>query len=280
MLLQNPVDEQGTTSLWKGATNHERLRTIAQGGACCEWAEIHCSRWRPSSTLGWYSRVMEVGSWWLIHGLVTQFCVSFIAPWLRKRSFQTTQSFHFSNRSLFRSSPVVMNFRWRLKEYCQKNRRRRWNVCEEFSVWHFVTKSTGLKSVKPSMSTSHFPESRDPSYVNSAMWPECPEKDWGSKSFRLQSGTHGKTAQSSSKDQMAWLHLRPCLVPPWCGASRTIWDFCWSRGILGPHRATAPATLPKRKPGVKMNEYAGLHRNFLFMKLSLVCLPKVNVVFN
>jgi len=31
VILQNPIDEQGATSvesLWKGATNHERLRTI------------------------------------------------------------------------------------------------------------------------------------------------------------------------------------------------------------------------------------------------------------
>jgi len=30
MILQNPINEQGVTSvesLWKGATNHERLRT-------------------------------------------------------------------------------------------------------------------------------------------------------------------------------------------------------------------------------------------------------------
>jgi len=33
---------------------------------------------------------------------------------------------------------------------------------------HFVSKCTGLKSVKPGMS-SHFSESRDPSYVGSVM---------------------------------------------------------------------------------------------------------------
>ena len=32
-------------------------------------------------------------------------------------------------------------------------------------MWHFVTNSTGLKSVKLRMS-SHFSESRDPSYIN------------------------------------------------------------------------------------------------------------------
>jgi len=145
-------------------------------------------------------------------------------------------------------------------------------------VWHFVTKSTGLKSVKPSMS-SHFPESIDPRYVNSTMGPKCPRKEWRTKSLRLQSGelspsgyTHGKATQSLSKDQVAWLHLRLCLVPSWRGASRTIWNCRWSRGILGPPRVAASASLPKEKAGTKMNECEGLHWTFLFMKLSLfVC---------
>ena len=48
----------------------------AQGSVFCTWAKIHCSRWRRSSTLGWYSRVTEVGIKALIHSLVklTQFC--------------------------------------------------------------------------------------------------------------------------------------------------------------------------------------------------------------
>jgi len=47
----------------------------------------------------------------LIHGLVklTQFCVSFIALWPQNGSFQTPQRCQFSNRSLFRSLPMVMN---------------------------------------------------------------------------------------------------------------------------------------------------------------------------
>jgi len=77
----------------------------------------------------------------------------FIVPWWRNGSFQRKQNIQFLNRSLFRSSPVVMNLRWRLKKYCQKNKRQRWDICEEFSMWHFVTKSTGLKSVKPRMSS-------------------------------------------------------------------------------------------------------------------------------
>jgi len=100
--------------------------------------------------------------------------------------------------------------------------------------------------------------------------------------------TNGKAAQRSFKDQVAWLHLRSCLVLSWCGASRTIWDYCWSWGISGPPGLLPPRLSPKEKRARKWvnewvcrptNEYAGLHWNFLFMKLSLVCLPKVNVVF-
>jgi len=36
--------------------------------------------------------------------------------------------------------------------------------------------------------------------------------------------THGKVAQRSTNGQAAWLHHRSCLVPSWCGASRTTWD--------------------------------------------------------
>jgi len=204
--------------------------------------------------LGWYSRVTKVGTKRLIHGLVkqTQFCVSFIALWWRNWSFQTPQSCQFSNRSLLRSSPVVMNLRWRLAEYCQKNNLQRRDICEEFSVWHIVTKSTGLKSVKPGM-PSHFSESRDPTYVSSAIYPECPRKDWRTKPFRRLQSTSG--AHSLSKDQVAWLHLWPCLVPSWCGASRTIWDHCWLWGISGPPWAAAPTTPPKRKAGTKMSKW-------------------------
>jgi len=84
-----------------------------------------------------------------------------------------------------------MNLRWRPKEYCQKNKLQIWDICEEFFVWHFVTKSTGLKSVKPRM-PSNFSESRDPSYVNSAMCPKCPRKEWRNKSVRPLSPPTGK----------------------------------------------------------------------------------------
>jgi len=138
------------------ATKQERKSTLKslryyvfqddQGSVFCKWAEKRCSRWRHSSTLGWCPRVTEIGTKIIIHGLVkqTQFYVSFITPWLRNGTFQRPQSFQFSNRSLFRSSPVVKDLKWRLKEYCQKNKRQRWDICEKFSVWRFVTKILGV----------------------------------------------------------------------------------------------------------------------------------------
>ena len=166
--------------------------------------------------LWWYLRVTEVGTKGLKHGYVkqTQFCVSFIASWWRNGSFQRTQSFQFSNRSLLRSSPMAMNLRWRLQKYCQRNERQRYDICEEFSVWHFVTKSTGLKSVKPRMS-SHFSESRGPSDISSAMYPKCPRKEWRTKSFRLQStptGSGPKFVQGPGGVNTSPTFLGPVLV--------------------------------------------------------------------
>jgi len=186
----------------------------------------------------------------------------------------------FLNWSLFRSSPVVMNLTWRLKNYCQKNKWQRWDICEEFSVWHVVTKSTGLKYVKLRMS-SHFSESGDPSYTRSAMCPKCPRKEWRTKSFGLQSTPTGK---------------RPKVCP------RTRWrfyisDLAWYRLGVGPEKQSEiavdrkvfrvllgvllPRLSPKKKRARKWanDRVCTLHWTFLFMKLFLVCLPKVNVVF-
>ena len=101
-------------------------------------------------------------------------------------SFYRPKSFQFSNETLFRSSPVVMNHRWRRKKYCQKNKRQRWDICEEFYVWHFVTKCTALISVKPGIFKPLLRLQRS-SYVSSAMCPECPRKAWRTNSFGLQS---------------------------------------------------------------------------------------------
>ena len=85
-------------------------------------------------------------------------------------------------------------------------------------------------------------------YIRSAMCPKCPRKEWRTKSLRTTVYTHWKAGQSLSKDHLAWLHFRPCLVPSWCGASRTTWDCCWSWGILGPHKAAATAKNDKNSP--------------------------------
>ena len=213
-----------------------------QGSVFCKCVEIHCRLWRRSSALA-----TEIGTKRLIHGLVkqTQFCVG---------SFQRPQSFQILNRSLFRSLPVVMNLRWRLKEYCEKNKRLRWDIFEEFSVWHFVTKSTGLKSVNPGMSR-HSSETRDPSYVSSAMWPECPRKDWRSKSFGLQSTPTGKrprggqrTRWSNCISDLAWYRLG---VKP-----AELSEIAVDREVLCVLLMLLPlAILPKGNPGNKMNEW-------------------------
>jgi len=83
--------------------------------------------------------------------------------------------------------------------------------------------------------------------------------------------THRKVVQSSSKDQVGWLHLRPCLVPSWCGASRTIWDCCWSWEISSPPWAAASVTR-KRKIGHQiewMNMYAYIEPFYLWNCLNL-----------
>ena len=183
-----------------------------------------------------------------------------------KRELSKPQSFQCFNRSFFRSLTVIMNLKWRLKEYCQKNKRQRWDICKEFPVWHFVTKSTGLNSVKPGMSR-HFSESRDPSYVSPAMCPECPRKDWRSKPFGLQSAyTTGKRPRCRPRTR--W---RDCIS-----------DLAWSRLGVEPVELSEIAVdcevfrvflrlLPPRLSQGKadttmnewMNEYAGLHLKFL-----------------
>ena len=156
----------------------------------------------------------KVGTKRLKHGLVkqTQFFLSFVAPWWRNGSFQRPQSFQFINRSLFRSAPVVMNLRWRLKGYHQKNKRQRWDICRVLgATLRDKGHRSGLISVKPRMS-SHFSESRDPSYVSSAMCPECLRKEWRTKSFRLQSTPTGKRPRGRPRwrdyiSDLAWSRL-------------------------------------------------------------------------
>jgi len=67
--------------------------------------------------------------------------------------------------------------------------------------------------------------------------------------------THGNATHWSSKDQVVRLHLRPCLVPSWWWARRTIKD-CWKTwGILSPLRSASLSTLLIEEAGVKMNDW-------------------------
>jgi len=60
--------------------------------------------------------------------------------------------------------------------------------------------------------------------------------------------THGKAAQRSTKDQVAWLHLRPCLAPPWRGSQqnyqRLLWTVRYSESpramVLNPFHTSYP----------------------------------------
>jgi len=110
-------------------------------------------------------------------------------------------------------------------------------VPKGFTVWHFVTSCAAVKLAKPWLS-NHFSESRDSSYVGSTICPECPGKSWRCMSCCL----HLRAAKSSPKDQVEWLHPRPCLIPSWYWASKTIWDRYWPWGISSLPRTAASAT--------------------------------------
>ena len=165
-----------------------------------------------------------------------------------------------------------MNLRWRLKEYCQKNKQQRWDFCEKFSMWHFVTKSTDLKSVKPGTS-SYFSESIGPTYVGSATCPECSRRDWRGTSCWL----HPLESGPEVVQRPGGLTTSPTLLGPVMVWSQGNWDCCWSWGMLGSRKVALPGTLPKGKWARNewMNEYVDFNRTFLFMKLSLDFLPKV-----
>ena len=217
----------------------------------------------------------EVGTKWLIDGLIkqTQILRELYRSVVAKRDLSRTQRFQFLHQCLFQSSPVVMKCRWRLTEYCQKNKWQRWDISEEFSMWHFVTKSTGLKSVKSGMS-SHFSESRDPSYVSSAMCSEYPRKDWRSKSFGLQSTPTRKRLRG--RRRTGGVTTFPTLLGPvFMWSQQNYLRFLLIATYFGPSCGWRPRVSPERKSGhenEKMNECEAQRWTFLFMKLSfLIC---------
>ena len=67
--------------------------------------------------------------------------------------------------------------------------------------------------------------------------------------------THRKTTKRFPKDQVEWLHLRPCMAPSWCWDSRTTWDCCWPWGISSPPRDVAPRPSPEENwAGTRMKK--------------------------
>ena len=123
--------------------------------------------------------------------------VSSIALWSQNGSCQTPQSCQFSNRSLFRSSPIVMNLEQWLKEGDLTCKRHRWDFCEEFAARRFATKCAAVKFVKPWMSIPSS-EQQYHNYVDSANVSLIyRRKDCRGKFCWLH--TQGGSAQSSSK---------------------------------------------------------------------------------
>ena len=90
-------------------------------------------------------------------------------------------------------------------------------------MWHFATNCAAVKFAEPWMS-KHFSKLREHNHVSSATYPECPTNDWWGKPCWLNpresdpNVVQGPGGVTSS---------RPCLVPSWCGASRTIRSWSW-----------------------------------------------------
>lgn len=70
---------------------------------------------------------------------------------------------------------------------------------------------------------------------------------------RLFGYAYGKANQKQATDQVGWFHLRPGLFKPRCGAIKIIRE-CWRSQVEISYRPAAPAILPRRKTGLKINE--------------------------
>ena len=109
-------------------------------------------------------------------------------------SFQTTQSCQILNQSLFRTSPIVMNLWQWLKECFLK--RKRWNFCEEPTVWHFATKCAAMKFVELWMSSQFLPNTE----IKATMVHPRDQNTSGKIGQASSAGnTHGKASTSSTE---------------------------------------------------------------------------------
>ena len=71
------------------------------------------------------------------------------------------------------------------------------------------------------------------------------------------SSAHYTTVKLSSgctRTTCLWLHLRPCLIPSWRGASRTICECCWSWCIFESVRLLARASWAEKRVWKWMKE--------------------------
>ena len=128
-----------------------------------------------------------------------QFCVSFIALWSQNGSFQELKSCQFF-KVVFVSILTYRHESWVMTERVMSQVK----AAEMGYLWiiHGVTlrtKRAAMKFVKPWI-YNHF---------SATMARSCDQN------------IPGKIGEASVlvKDQVTWLH--PCLVPSWCGASRS-----------------------------------------------------------
>jgi len=138
----------------------------------------------------------------------------------------------------------------------------------KFNVPHFATKCAVAKFLKSWMS-SNFSKLKDTSWSASAICPEISHKYW--RGTCPAGCTQRKTAQTPSKAQVGWLHLRTRLVPSRCWAFRIIWDCCWPWGISSPSSVAAPAIFPGGETSIKMNEWINIFIIRFTLALLLLC---------
>ena len=126
-------------------------------------------------------------------------------------------------------------------------------------MWHFATKCAAVKFIKPWISR-HFFESRDHSYVGSAICPECPRINWRGKSCWLHPrGSGPKVDQEPGGVTTSPTLLGPVLV--W-SQQNYLWllvDHDVFRDLLG---LLPPRTLPIGKAGANINGFQALRQPF------------------
>ena len=108
--------------------------------------------------------------------------------------------------------------------------------CEESTVWHFVTKVRSC-------------EIRRALNVNPLLRIERSQLHWLMSYKRLASHlllTTPTGKRPRGRPRTRWLHLRPGLVPSWCGAAAEISEIAENRDVFGVPELLSPPS-PKKK---------------------------------